>query len=232
MKENQYVILVAGGQGARMNSSVPKQFLLINNLPVIMYSMQAFYEYNPECKQILVLPEAHLDYWNELCLNHQIKINYILAKGGETRFHSVRNGLNKIEGKEGLVAVHDAVRMLVSRDMISNSFEHAQKYGTAIPYVKSKDSLRSFIDGKSSIVNRDEIIRMQTPQTFHVSILKEAYQQAYQTNFTDDANLVEKLGAKLHLFEGEESNIKITEPYDLLLAESILNSRDPSALPF
>ncbi len=231
MLQNQYVIIVAGGQGVRMNSNVPKQFLLVNNLPVLMHSMQAFYNYSSNCIQILVLPEAQMDNWKVLCEKYPIDIPFILVKGGETRYHSVKNGLKAIEDENGLVGVHDAVRMLVSKEIISNSFNWAKINGSAVPYVHINDSIRIYKDNNSSVIDRNELIRIQTPQTYSVSLLKKAYQQEYKSSFTDDASLVELLGVKIHLFKGDESNIKITEPFDLLLAETILQSRNTPTLP-
>ena len=232
MIQNQYVIIVAGGQGVRMNSDTPKQFMIVNNLPVIMHSMMAFYRYNPFCKQIIVLPEKQLSVWMDLTSKHPLPFSFSIANGGETRFHSVKSGLELIKNSEGIVSVHDAVRMLVSNNIISSAYTKANEFGSAIPCVPLKDSVRRIKNDTNNFIDRNDLVRIQTPQAFHVSILKEAYQQPYQSFFTDDASVVETRGLKLHLFEGEESNIKITEPIDLIVADAILKSRNPSPFPF
>lgn len=214
-----------------MQTLIPKQFLKVDNCPVVIHSMLAFYRYNADCKQILVLPESQLKKWEEIRSEFPLPFEYEIALGGETRFHSVKNGLSKINENEGMVAVHDAVRMLVEPETISMAFKQAIEVGTAIPFLKIKDSIRSYKDDISLILNRDEVIRIQTPQVFRLGILKKAYQQEFDGDFTDDASLVEKLGIKLNFFEGKESNLKITEPIDLLIAEAILKSRNSSAFP-
>ena len=225
MEETQYIIIVAGGQGLRLNSPIPKQFLVLNGLPIIMHTMNVFYRYNPQCKQIIVLPKKNVKDWEALCLQYPIQIPYSFALGGETRFHSVKNGLDLIEEKEGWVGVHDAVRMLVSEKLIFEAYEHAKKHNAAIPCVKIKDSLRLVKKGFNEVVNRDDLVKIQTPQVFSLSLLKEAYLQPYELTFTDDASVVQKLGIQPFLFEGEETNIKITDSSDLWMAEAILNSR-------
>jgi 2-C-methyl-D-erythritol 4-phosphate cytidylyltransferase len=217
---DKYVIITAGGSGKRMGSTTPKQFLLLNGLPVIMHSIQAFYRYSNNIGIIVVLPESSFDDWQKLCTKYQFDIPHRICQGGNTRFKSVYQGL-QLAGK-GLIAVHDAVRPLVSRKVIENCFTVAEVKGNAIPVVKMKDSIRKVESGRSITVNRTDLRSVQTPQVFKSDILMQAYQQDENQCFTDDASVVEAYGCKINLLEGEERNIKITSPEDMLIAEALL----------
>lgn len=216
-----YALIVAGGSGSRMNSKIPKQFLLLNGKPVIMHTVEAFYRsaYHPNI--ILVLNPETFDQWNELCRQYHFEIPVITVAGGANRFDSVKNGLMQVTG-EGIVAIHDAVRPVVSEDLISRSFTTAEKSGNAVPAIRSKDSVRRGTEKSSQALNRDEIFLVQTPQTFKYEILRKAYEQPFEESFTDDASVVERSGEPIRLIEGDVRNIKITFPQDLLLAEYFL----------
>jgi 2-C-methyl-D-erythritol 4-phosphate cytidylyltransferase len=217
-----YAIIVAGGSGKRMHSAVPKQFLLLNGIPVLMHTINAFHHSQTQPQIIVVLhPDSH-GYWNELCAGHNFTIPHQLINGGEARFHSVRNGINSIEADDAIIAIHDAVRPLVAKDIIDESYDCAEKYGNAIVAIKSRDSVRQIKDNRSQSLNRDEIYLIQTPQTFQAAQLKKAYLQPYQNNFTDDASVVEQTGVNINLIGGSYQNIKITFPEDIAIAEFLL----------
>jgi 2-C-methyl-D-erythritol 4-phosphate cytidylyltransferase len=217
-----YAIIVAGGSGTRMHSAVPKQFLLLNGIPVLMHTINAFHNSKTQPQIIVVLhPDSHA-YWNDLCVEHNFTIPHQLVNGGETRLHSVKNGINIIEEEDAIVAVHDAVRPLVTREIIDESFECAEQYGNAIVAIKSRDSVRQIKDTRSQSLNRNEIYLIQTPQTFQAAQLKKAYLQLYQDSFTDDASVVEQTGVNINLIGGSYQNIKITFPEDIAIAEFLL----------
>jgi len=220
-----YVIIVAGGSGSRMQSSLPKQFLLLNGKPVLMHTIEAFEQSAFKSSIILVLPEAYHTYWQQLIEEYSFSIPHQLVTGGETRFHSVKNGLDLITDTEALVAVQDAVRPLVSSSIIDEAYRCAAEHGTAVVAVKSRDSIRQVRDGKSVSLIRDEIYLVQTPQTFRASLLRKAYEQPFDTRFTDDASVVEQYGAEIKLTEGDHSNIKITFPEDIAIAELLLSKK-------
>ena len=216
-----YAIIVGGGSGKRMQNSVAKQFLLLKDKPVLMHTISAFYNsiFNPQI--ILVLNADLHQQWEELCFKHNFNIPHLVVRGGEQRFHSVRNGLMTIKD-EGIVAIHDAVRPIVSNKLITNAYEVAEQMGNAVTCIKPSDSVRKIKDKESKIINRDELVLIQTPQTFEISQLRTAYQQHYKSKFTDDASVVEKAGFKINLIAGERNNIKITYPEDLELAGFLL----------
>jgi 2-C-methyl-D-erythritol 4-phosphate cytidylyltransferase len=217
-----YAIIVAGGSGTRMQSAVPKQFLLLNGIPVLMHTINAFYASNTQPEIIIVLhPDSH-DYWKSLCDEHDFTVPHQLVSGGETRFHSVRNGFNSIADDDAVIAIHDAVRPLIKKEIIDESFDCAEKYGNAIVAIKSRDSVRQIRDNRSASLNRDEIYLIQTPQTFQSAQLKAAYLQPYQESFTDDASVVEQTGVNINLIQGSYQNIKITYPEDIAIAEFLL----------
>lgn len=223
---SKYVIIVAGGSGTRMGSSVPKQFLLVNGLPVLMHTMRAFHNSDVNTGIILVLHVDFHAYWNELCTKHNFTIPHLLVAGGETRFHSVKNGLDKIQcTDDALIAVHDAVRPLTSAAIIKTSYYHAHEHGNAVTAVKSRDSVRQVIDGRSVSLLRDHIYLVQTPQTFRAGLLRKAYEQAFNPKFTDDASVVEELGVEIQLTAGDHENIKITFPGDIAIAELLLTKK-------
>ena len=224
MNKERYAIIVAGGRGLRMGGELPKQFLPLCGKPVLMRTLELFEgEVN---RIILVLPEDHIPFWKELCERYHFTLTHTVALGGETRFHSVRSGLSHLP-QAGLVAVHDGVRPLVSRVLIRRSFEEAERSGAALPACPVTDSLRLRQDeGKSEAVDRSRYVAVQTPQTFDLGRLQQAYEQAYSPLFTDDASVYEaaSLGS-ITLIDGEETNIKLTTPRDLLLAELLLREK-------
>jgi len=219
-----YALIVAGGSGTRMQAIMPKQFLLLNGKPVMMYTIEAFYQstYQPEI--IVVMHPNFHSYWQELCTEHNFTIPHKLINGGETRFHSVKNGLALV-ADDSLVAVQDAVRPLVSVEIIDNAYQQATEYGNAVVAVKSRDSVRSLRNGRSESLLRDEIYLVQTPQTFQSALLKKAYLQPFNDGFTDDASVAERDGASIHICEGSYQNIKITFPEDIAIAEMLLGRR-------
>jgi 2-C-methyl-D-erythritol 4-phosphate cytidylyltransferase len=219
----KYAIIVAGGSGSRMQSVVPKQFLSINGLPVLMHTMLAFYNCASTPGLILVLPAAYHDYWFQLCETHNFAVPYQLVSGGDTRFHSVKNGLDLITDHENcIIAVQDAVRPLTSGKIIDAAYQLAATDGNAVVAVKSRDSVRQLRGNSSIALARDEIYLVQTPQTFQSAQLKKAYQQAYNSSFTDDASVVEATGVNINLIDGSYQNIKITFPEDIAIAELLL----------
>ncbi len=213
----KYAIIVAGGSGSRMRSNLPKQFIEIGGLPVLMHTLIRFKEAFADINLILVLPENQFDFWEELCQKHRFTVAHQLVKGGNSRFQSGKNGLSVIE-TDGIVAVHDGVRPFVSTDIIRESFEVAQAKGTAVVSVASKDSVR--VNGQA--IDRQTVRLIQTPQTFQVSIIKKAFETEELSTFTDDASVVEFAGFDINLIEGSYENIKITTPEDLEWAEIIL----------
>ncbi len=221
-----YAIIVAGGSGSRMLSVMPKQFLLLNGTPVLMHTLLAFHNCNSKPRIILVLPAHFHAHWAQLCITYNFTIPYQLVNGGETRFHSVKNGLDTIPGNaDSLIAIHDAVRPLISCQIIDESYQYAAKHGNAVTAVKSRDSVRQLKNETAVALNRDEIYLIQTPQTFQSAQLKIAYQQPYVTKFTDDAGVVEETGIKINLIAGDYQNIKITFPEDIAVAELLMKTK-------
>lgn len=223
-----YAILVAGGSGNRMQSKVAKQFLLLDGKPVMMHTLEAFYSSTLQPELLIVLNAAQQDYWQELCQKHGFTIPHKIIPGGEQRFHSVKNGITAINGP-GIVAVHDAVRPLISPKLITESFEVAKEKGNCVVGYRPTDSIRKMEkNGEHSIsYDRNEFILVQTPQTFNLDILRKAYEQPYRNEFTDDASVVECYGCDINIIEGERENIKITYPIDLEMA-SLFKSKKGS----
>ena len=218
-----YIIIVAGGKGLRMGSDVPKQFLPIGGKPVLMRTLERFREYSPTLQIILVLPKAQQDYWHQLCEDYNFEVEYVLADGGETRFHSVQNGLAKIpDDTEGIVGVHDGVRPFPSIDVIRNCYETARTARAVIPVIPVVETVRHLQGNTSETVPRNDYRLVQTPQTFDIQLLKAANKQPYYDGFTDDASVVEAFGFNITLVEGNRENIKITTPYDLKIAEVLI----------
>ena len=218
-----YIIIVAGGKGLRMGSDIPKQFLPIGGKPVLMRTLERFREYSDDIQIILVLPEAQQEYWHQLCDEYHFDVEYTLANGGQTRFHSVQNGLAKVpDDAQGVVGVHDGVRPFPSIEVIRNCYETARTAKAVIPVIPVVETVRQ-LDGDSSLtVPRDQYRLVQTPQTFDIQLLKAANRQPYNDGFTDDASVVEAFGHKITLVEGNRENIKITTPYDLKIAEVLI----------
>ena len=216
----EYAIIVAGGKGLRMGADLPKQFLPIGGKPVLMRTLEAFYAYNPAVRIVLVLPCDQQDYWQKLCREHGFSLPHMVADGGETRFHSVRNGLRLVEAP-GWVAVHDGVRPFVSQEVIARCFRLAAEKRAVVPVVPVVETLRQIEGDSSRTVSRDAYRLVQTPQVFDSALLKEAYAQPYTPAFTDDASVVEAMGVPVYLTEGNRENIKITTPFDLKVAEAL-----------
>ena len=226
----EYVIIVAGGKGLRMGTEIPKQFLPIGGRPVLMRTLERFREYSPTLQMILVLPKAQQQYWRELCLKYNFPLpqqggarggsSYLLADGGETRFHSVQHGLALIpDDAEGVVGVHDGVRPFPSIDVIRRCYETACIKKAVVPVIPVVETLRHITEGTKP---RGDYRLVQTPQTFDIQLLKAANRQPYNDAFTDDASVVEAFGFDITLVEGNRENIKITTPYDLKLAEVLI----------
>ena len=217
----KFALIVAGGSGSRLKGAVPKQFLELQGRPVLMLTFDVFKNYDSQIEFILVLPKNQVKYWEELCKEHNFLLEYKLAFGGETRFHSVKNGLDLID-EEGIVFIHDGVRPLVSEQTIQNCYETTLGKGNALPVVPVTESVR-FVDDTGNIaVGRSKYFLVQTPQTFKVGLIQKAYQQNFSDRFTDDASVLENLGETIHLVEGNRENIKITYPEDLIIAKSFL----------
>lgn len=219
----KYAIIVAGGKGLRMGGEVPKQFLPVAGLPVLMRTIKRFHAYDPTLKIILVLPKEQQAYWQRLCAEYQFTDDYQLANGGATRFQSSKNGLQLIpDNADGYVAIHDGVRPFVSIDTILRCFEATLTSQAVIPVLNVNDTLRHISqDGSGENVQRSEYRLVQTPQVFDISLVKRAYQQEENDGFTDDASVVESLGQKVEMVEGNRENIKLTTPFDLKVAEVI-----------
>lgn len=222
---NLYAVIVAGGQGSRMKSNIPKQFLELNGKPILLRTIEAFYQYRNDIRIILVLPESQMNHWKKMIDVYDIKIKHELVKGGKSRFDSVRNGLASIK-EGGIVSIHDGVRPLVTQSIIGNGYGLAAEKSNAITTVDLKDSIRKISNGANVSVDRSEYKIVQTPQTFDVELIQRAYQQPYQECFTDDASVLESLGEKIHLVSGEYDNIKITTPEDLIIAAEVLSKRE------
>ena len=215
-------IIVAGGTGTRMGADLPKQFMLLDGKPLMMHTLEKFYQAN--CELIVVLNVDFHDQWISLCKTYSFNIPHKLIKGGRNRFESVKNGLKAIS-ENALVAIHDAVRPLIDIDTINKAFDCADVNGNAVVVVPSKDSLRKIENEQSYSVPRSDYYIVQTPQVFDKNTLDKAYKEEFRNEFTDDASVVEKLGKKIHLVEGKQSNIKITYAEDLAIAETLLKLR-------
>lgn len=221
MMLNQYCIIVAGGSGTRMNSDIPKQFIELNGTPILMHTIQKFVQAIPSIQLIVVLGNAYKVQWTELCKKHNFSIPFQLTEGGETRFHSVKNGLALVPNNS-VVGIHDAARPLVSVQTIQKAFDIAQKLGNASPAITISESMREINGVDNKAVNRSNYVLVQTPQCFQSDLIKKAFLQNYNPSFTDDASVLEASGEKINLVEGNRENIKITTPYDLVVAEAMM----------
>jgi 2-C-methyl-D-erythritol 4-phosphate cytidylyltransferase len=220
----KFALIVAGGSGKRMESDTPKQFITIEGKPLLMHTIQAFLNTDPNFEIVVVLPENQIENWNSICRKLNFKQKHTLVPGGSTRFHSVKNGLKKIT-EEGIVFIHDGVRPLVSKKTIENCYHTAVKKGNALPVIAPSESVRRIVNDKNKAVDRLNYVLVQTPQTFKVSLIKKAFEQDYNQKFTDDASVLENYGREIQLVEGNRENIKITYPEDLLLAEIYLKTK-------
>jgi len=216
------VVIVGGGIGSRMGSETPKQFLDLSGKPVIIWTIEKFVSFDPDIKVILVLPESHMIVWHELIAKYKIARKVRTTGGGATRYHSVSQGLAHV-GHNEIVAIHDAVRPLVTLETLERCYNDAEKFGSAIPVIDTEDSLREIRNEKSQIIDRNMIKRVQTPQAFQAKKLLTAYENCVELNYTDDATVYESYFGEVHLVEGDTENIKITFPSDMKIAEAILS---------
>ena len=221
----RYVIVVAGGKGTRMGGEMPKQFQLLGGKPLVMVTLENLNAIDPTMQLILVLPPQHIELWKNLCKEYSFEVPLILAQGGSTRFHSVQNGLAQVDDiADALVGVHDGVRPFVSPRVLDECFCQAWVHGVAIPMIDLQDSLRHIVgsNGVTEVVPRDRYRLVQTPQVFKLSLLRRAYEQRFVESFTDDASVVEALGEQVTGVEGNRENIKITTPFDMLVANTLM----------
>ena len=226
----KYLIVVAGGKGTRMGGEMPKQFQLLCDKPVVMVTLERLHTIDPTMQLILVLPAEHIELWKELCKEYSFAVPLILTQGGATRFHSVQNGLAQIDDlEEAIVGVHDGVRPFVSERVLDECFREAWTHGAAIPMINLQDSLRHIVgvNGVTEVVPRDRYRLVQTPQVFKLSLLRRAYEQRFTEGFTDDASVVEALGEQIVGVEGNNENIKLTTPFDLMIAKTLMECSKP-----
>jgi 2-C-methyl-D-erythritol 4-phosphate cytidylyltransferase len=215
------IIITAGGIGKRMESKIPKQFIELNGIPILMHTIKQFHNYNNAIQIVVVLPEEHIDFWKDLIIKHNFKIVHEVIKGGKERFHSIKNGLSLAKGQ--LIGVHDAVRPFVSVNVIKNCFNALKEHQAVVPVIDLKESIRQVDEISSKSVDRNQFKIVQTPQCFVKDAILTAYSQPYSVFFTDDASVVEQLDIPIHLIEGNEENIKITTPVDLTVANLFFN---------
>lgn len=221
----KYAVIVAGGSGLRMGTAVPKQFLELSGHPVLWHTLNAFLQAYSDLEVILVLPQAHVETGLAIIQTTTDPSRIWIATGGDTRFHSVKNGLDHIH-QHSVVFVHDGVRCMVSPELIRHCYDQTLAFGNAIPAIPAVDSIRITTALGNEQVDRNRVRIIQTPQTFFSDMLKAAFEQEYDTSFTDEASVVERLGVKIHLVEGETTNLKITRPIDIVIAEKILEERE------
>ncbi len=218
-----YIIIVAGGKGLRMGGDLPKQFLPLDGRPVLMRTMERFREYSDSLQIILVLPHEQQAYWRQLCEKHHFSIGHTVVDGGATRFNSSQNGVAAVpDDADGVVGIHDGVRPFVSVETIARCFEAARQYGAALPVLPVTDTLRRVTDDGGYNVQRNDYRTVQTPQAFQAQLLKRAFGQPYSDAFTDDASVVEAMGGKVTMVDGNRENIKLTTPFDLIVAEAMI----------
>lgn len=215
------VVIVAGGSGSRMQSALPKQFLMLGGLPVVARTINTFAEALPSADIVVVLPEAHIPLWRNLEARFDVAPHRCVA-GGSERFYSVKCGIEALGEDVEYIAVHDGVRALVTKRLIIRTLLDAEKSGATIPVVEVADSFRRLDGSESYIVPRSELRAVQTPQIFAAELLRKAYEQPFDNSFTDDASVVEAMGHRISLVEGERSNLKLTTPEDLEWAEYYL----------
>ena len=218
----RYAIIVAGGRGQRMKSSVPKQFLELNHKPVLMHTIEKFYSVSSSIHIVVVLPKSYHGVWITLCDKHQFNIPHQICEGGSTRFQSVKKGLAHCK-EEGIIAVHDGVRPLIHSELIQKLYHEAKSNSAVIPVFPVLESIRKSDEAGSIALDRNKYYTVQTPQCFSSKLLQDAYQQNEKETFTDDASVVEALGIQVHHFKGDRTNIKLTSPEDFIFAEGLLN---------
>lgn len=220
------VVIVAGGKGSRAGGEIPKQFQLLGEKPMLMHTIEVFYNFDPAMRIVVVLAKEYRDFWKELCQRHRFEIRHSIADGGETRFHSVKNGLSQISVDE-IVGIHDAARPFVTKEVIERCYREAFDFRCGIiPVVEEKNSVRLITGYENTALDRTKIRVVQTPQVFPADLLKNAYETPYLDKFTDDASVAEDAGIQIKLVKGDEQNIKITTPLDMMFAD-FLCKRSP-----
>ncbi|NPA36646.1 MAG: 2-C-methyl-D-erythritol 4-phosphate cytidylyltransferase [Chlorobi bacterium] len=217
----RFAVIVAGGSGSRMKSNIPKQFLPAGGRPILMHTISAFKSFDASLEIILVLPASQTDYWKELCKKHDFGIEHILTTGGETRYHSVKNGLSLIN-EDSVIGIHDGVRPLVSKETLQRTYNVAEEKGNAVPVIDAFESVRQVSATSNKAIDRSSIKLVQTPQVFRYEQIKRAYASQYRKEFTDDASVAEAAGFNIVLVEGNRENIKITTPSDMKIAKALL----------
>ena len=215
-------IIVAGGSGVRMGGALPKQFLEVGGKPILLRTLETFHRFDPHMHLVIVLPASQMDYWQTIIARHQCNIPHTIAEGGSTRFHSVSNGINALPQDIDVIGIHDGVRPFVSQDTLTRCYSNEKP--AIIPVIPLHDSMRQLTTQGNRAVDRTAYVAVQTPQVFRASLLRDAYTLPYEVQFTDDASVVEAAGGNIELTEGNRENIKITTPFDLLIAEGILAS--------
>ena len=223
------VIIVAGGSGRRMGGALPKQFMMLDNEPILARSINRIHEALPAAEIVVVLPEEHVELWKNIAARFDVA-RHKIALGGKERFHSVKNGLAALSDEVAIVGIHDAVRPLASKKLIIKLFLEAENSTAVIPVVAPIDSYRIVEGDDSRIIDRSALRMVQTPQLFQAEALRKAYEQPFSSTFTDDASVMEAAGHKVTLVEGERENIKITTPSDMLIAEAIINAESETQL--
>lgn len=220
----EFALIVAGGKGTRMGGDIPKQFVDLKGVPILVHTINAFRKYSAGIRIVLVLPAAEMEHWATLSQMHSIGLLHAIQSGGESRFQSVKRGLEMIDTADGLVAIHDGVRPLVSEDIIATSFRIAAVHGSAVASVRLKESIRMTDEDGTHALDRSQYRLIQTPQTFKVDLIRKAYMIPEDASLTDDASVAERSGHKISLFEGSYRNIKITTPGDLVVAEALMRN--------
>ncbi|MDP4210634.1 MAG: 2-C-methyl-D-erythritol 4-phosphate cytidylyltransferase [Bacteroidota bacterium] len=219
----KYAVIVAGGSGSRMKSVLPKQFIELCGKPILMHTLEVFSRFDNELSLIIVLPEPQILFWKELCNKHNFTVSHEVVAGGDARFFSVKNGLDHVPD-DSLVAIHDGVRPLVSSETISRCFDTAARMGNAIPCFPVYETVRKVDGDKNVMLDRSNLRLIQTPQIFRSSLIKKAFEQSFDEAFTDDASVLERTGETIYLVDGNRENIKVTDPFDLIIAEAILQN--------
>lgn len=218
----KFALIVAGGIGSRLDKNVPKQFLYLKGIPMLMHTIKRFYDFENKIILIVVLPNKYIDTWEKLCNDFAFSIEHSIVIGGDTRFNSVKNGLALVKNNS-LVAIHDAARPFVTKTLIGKCFEETERHGSALPVVGVKESVREIFNETSKPILRDNLKLVQTPQCFFSDDIKNAYNNANRDDFTDDASVYEASGKVIHIIDGEERNIKITTLLDIIIAESLIS---------
>ena len=221
MGRKKYALIMAGGSGVRMGLNTPKQFIELDGKPILRHTVEKFLSLPYEVEIVIVLADEMKDYWQDYCRRTGFLDRYCLPSSGMTRFHSVKNGLEYVPD-DAIVAVHDGVRPFVTKEFLMSMFEKGENSPAVVPGIRPVETVREVTDSESYLLNRENLVLIQTPQVFHSELLKEAYTQPYSPTFTDDASVVEAMGCKVEYTQGLRYNIKITTPDDLAVAEKLI----------